>query len=193
MSKDNTDNINTEEENIQGTESQDTENTAVEDEGKEEVVEKEKEVDEVEVLKAEVEELKDKHLRLYSEFENYRRRTIKEKQELIKTATENLMVELIPVIDDFERAKNLPEETSNEALLEGYELIYQKLSRTLKNKGLDAMKDKKGSKFDAELHEAISQIPAPKDKLKGKIVDVVEKGYTLNDKVVRFAKVVIGS
>ena len=197
MSKEKTENINTDqEENNQDVENQENLEQEVQEENLEEnnvEEEEEQEEDEMEILKREVAEVKDKHLRLYSEFENYRRRTTKEKQELVKTSTEGLMVDLLPILDDFERARNAGEELEPEAVKEGYELIYQKFSKILEAKGLQPMKDKAGSEFDAEFHEAISQIPAPEKKLKGKIVDVVERGYTLGDKVVRFAKVVIGS
>ena len=145
-------------------------------------------------LSKELEEAKDKHIRLYSEFENYRRRTAKERLELIKTASEDLLISLIPVVDDFERARaSSSDEKDTSTLKEGYDLIFTKFNKILDQKGVKAMDIGQGSKFDAELHEAISQMPAKKNKLKGKIVDVVEKGYTLNEKVIRFAKVVIGT
>lgn len=145
-----------------------------------------------EKLKAENQELKDKYLRLYSEFENYRRRTAKERLDLIKTASEVVITDLIPVVDDFERAMKT-EETDFNTLMEGNFLIYNKLSKVLESKGLKPMGDLIGTAFDAETQEAITMVPAPTDEMKGKIIDVVEKGYTLGDRVVRFAKVVIGS
>ena len=155
---------------------------------------KENELDEVEKLKAEVQEAKDKYLRLYSEFENFRRRTAKEKLDLIKTAGEELMVALLPVIDDFQRAqKALEESEDHKTSKEGFDLIYNKFYKVLDQKGLKAMDVKAGSEFDTEFHEAISQMPVEKKKMKGKVFDGVEKGYLLDEKVIRFAKVVIGA
>ena len=141
---------------------------------------------------AELVDLKDKYLRLAAEFENYKRRTTKERIELFKTASQELMVALLPVLDDFERARNATAVTTDaNAVRESIEIIQSKLNKTLQQKGLTAM-EAKGGDFDAELHEAITQIPAPSDDLKGKIVDEVEKGYYLGDKVIRHAKVVLG-
>lgn len=150
---------------------------------------------ETEQRKSELEEQKDKYLRLYSEFENFRRRTAREKQELIRTASEEMAAALLPVLDDFERAiKAFEGEKSEEnSTWEGMLLIYTKLKSTLERKGVKVMDLEAGSEFDAEYQEAITQIPAPDDSLKGKIVDVIEKGYTMGDKVIRFAKVVIGA
>ena len=140
----------------------------------------------------ELADLKDKYLRLAAEFENYKRRTTKERIELFKTASQELMVALLPVLDDFERARNATAATTDaNAVRESIEIIQSKLNKTLQQKGLTAM-ESKGGDFDAELHEAITQIPAPSDDLKGKIVDEVEKGYYLGDKVIRHAKVVLG-
>ncbi len=159
-----------------------------------ETAEEETEENEIEKLKAEVQEAKDKYLRLYSEFENFRRRTAKERLDLIRTATEDLMSALLPVMDDFERAqKALEESEDHKATQEGFELIFNKFSNILKQKGLKQMEDKTGSEFSTEFHEAISQMPVGKKKMKGKIIDVVEKGYYLDEKVIRFAKVVIGA
>lgn len=146
-------------------------------------------------LQDELAESKDKYLRLYSEFENFRRRTAKEKLEMVQTANEDLMSALIPVIDDFERAEKSfeDENTDLKAVKEGIQLIYNKFRKVLEQKGLRVMEGKEGMDFDPDYHEAITQIPAPKKSLKGKIVDVVEKGYMLKDKVVRYAKVVIGN
>ena len=143
-------------------------------------------------LKAENQELKDKYLRLYSEFENYRRRTAKERLELIKTASEDVMLDLISVVDDFERALKV-EGSDAQALVEGNLLIYNKFIKVLEGKGLKPMGELIGKEFDAETQEAITMITAPSEDLKGKVIDVVEKGYTLGDKVIRYAKVVIGS
>ncbi len=146
-----------------------------------------------EKLKIELNEAKDKYLRLYSEFENFRRRTAKERLELTKVATSDLVVDLLAVIDDFERAQAANEKQEDiEAVKEGFELINSKLFKTLETRGLKVMDTEKGADFDAELHEAITQFPGD-EELKGKIVDTVEKGYYLGDKVVRFAKVVIGA
>lgn len=154
----------------------------------------EPEVDPIEKLQAEVQEAKDKYLRLYSEFENFRRRTAKERLDLIKTANEDLMTSLLPVMDDFQRAqKALEESEDHKASKEGFDLIYNKFSNILKQKGLKPMEDKAGVAFDTDHHEAISQMPVEKKKMKGKIIDVVEKGYYLDEKVIRFAKVVIGA
>ena len=141
---------------------------------------------------AELAELKDKYLRLAAEFENYKRRTTKERIELFKTANQELMTALLPVLDDFERARHATAATEDaNAVRESIEIIQSKLNKTLQQKGLTAM-EVKGGDFDAELHEAITQIPAPSDDLKGKVVDEVEKGYYLGDKVIRYAKVVLG-
>jgi len=137
-------------------------------------------------------ELNDKFLRLYSEFDNYRKRTNKEKLELISTASSGVIKDLVTVLDDFERAitnNETVEDTS--ALKEGFNLIHNKLKGILETKGLKPMISK-GEVFDSELHEAIANIPAPTEDLKGKIVDDVEKGYYIHDKVIRYAKVVVG-
>ncbi len=134
----------------------------------------------------------DKYLRLYAEFENFRRRTAKEKLELISNASGDILKEVLPILDDMERAieSNKSSEDIN-TVKEGFELVYNKLANTLKSKGLKPM-DSKETEFDTDKHEAITKIPAPTEELKGKVVDVVEKGYYLNDKVIRYAKVVIG-
>jgi molecular chaperone GrpE len=143
-------------------------------------------------IQGELVEQKDKYLRLYSEFENFRRRTAKEKIEMIQSANEQLIKSLLPVSDDFERAeKALKDRTDKE--VEGFFLIHNKFKKTLEQYGVKVMDLGPGSEFNADIHEAITQIPTPDGKLKGKVVDVVEKGYLQNDKVIRFAKVVIGS
>ncbi|CAG5004139.1 Protein GrpE [Dyadobacter sp. CECT 9275] len=143
--------------------------------------------------KAEVAELKEKYLRLYADFENFRRRTAKEKLEMISGAGAEMMKAVLPVVDDFERAKvSFDSSTDIDALREGVDLIYTKLLKTLESKGLKAMASK-GESFDADLHESIAQFPAPSDDLKGKVIDEIEKGYYLNDKVIRYAKVIVGS
>ncbi|WP_194768503.1 nucleotide exchange factor GrpE [Tamlana sp. I1] len=146
-----------------------------------------------EKLEAELKQEKDKFLRLFAEFENYKRRTSKERIELFATASEGVMKTLLPVLDDFERAlSHIEDDKEAEELRKGVLLIYQKLINTLEQKGLKAMEVKQGDVFNADNHEAITQIPAPSDDLKGKIIDVVEKGYVLGEKVIRFPKVVIG-
>jgi len=140
----------------------------------------------------ELAEAKDKYVRLYAEFDNYRRRSAKEKLEMIQSANEQLLKALLPVADDFERAeKSYKDRNDKEA--EGFVLIQNKFKKTLDQYGVKHMDTAVGLAFDADLHEAITQVPAPEEKLKGKIIDTVEKGYLLNDKVIRFAKVVVGS
>lgn len=145
-------------------------------------------------LESEVADLKDKYLRLYSDFENYRKRTAKERLDLITTASEDVLKELIPVVDDFERSfkANEAQEDANK-VREGNHLIFHKLLRTLEHRGLKPMENLIGKPFDADTQEAITSIPSPSENMKGMVVDVVEKGYTLGEKVVRFAKVVTGA
>jgi molecular chaperone GrpE len=146
-----------------------------------------------EKLEAELKQEKDKFLRLFAEFENYKRRTSKERIELFSTASEDVMKTLLPVLDDFERAlMHIEEDKEAEELRKGVLLIYQKLIKTLEQKGLKPMEVNKGEAFNADNHEAITQIPAPSDDMKGKIIDIVEKGYVLGEKIIRFPKVVIG-
>ncbi|MCS6823290.1 MAG: nucleotide exchange factor GrpE [Cytophagaceae bacterium] len=148
---------------------------------------------ELEALKSENEALKDKYLRLYSEFENFRKRNIKEKAELIKSASEDTILAILPVIDDLERAlKSFGENELLKEQLEGITLIYNKLVKSLEAKGLKAMTCI-GEVFNPELHEAITQTPIEDESMKGKIIDEVQKGYFLHDKVIRFAKVIIGA
>lgn len=146
------------------------------------------EVNVEEQIKAE----KDKFLRLFAEFENYKKRTSKERIELFKTANQELMTVLLPILDDFDRGLAEIKKAKDKELLKGMELINSKLKNTLTQKGLADVEAKAGDAFDAEIHEAITQIPAPSEDLKGKIVDVVEKGYKLGDKIIRYPKVVIG-
>lgn len=147
---------------------------------------------EVDSLKEELSKQENKYMRLFAEFENFKRRTSKERVELFKTAGQEVMSAMLPVLDDFDRAIKEIKKSSDKELLEGVKLINSKLGKTLHQKGLEEMKVKEGDKFDPDLHEAVSQIPAPKKKLKGKIIDVVEKGYTLGDKIIRYPKVVTG-
>ena len=138
-------------------------------------------------------EERDRYVRLFAEFENYKKRTSKEKLEYFQYANQEMMVSMLGVLDDFERALREIAKSGNEEELKGVELIYQKFKNKLVEKGLKPIEVKSGDVFDVNLHEAITQIPAPTEELKGKIVDVVETGYLLNDKVIRFAKVVIGN
>ena len=138
-------------------------------------------------------EEKDRYIRLYAEFENYKKRTSREKMEFFQYANQDLMISLLAVLDDFERALKEIAKNGNEADLQGVELIYQKFKNRLLEKGLKPMEVNSGDSFNVDFHEAITQIPAPSEDLKGKIVDVIETGYTLNDKVIRFAKVVTGN
>lgn len=147
----------------------------------------------LDAAKAEIAELKDKYLRLYADFENFRRRTAKEKLEMISGASADTVKLILPIVDDFERAKvSFDSSTDIEALKEGVDLIYTKLYKALESKGLKAM-ESKGADFDAEIHESIAQFPAPSEDLKGKVIDEIEKGYYLNDKVIRYAKVIVGA
>lgn len=136
---------------------------------------------------------KDKFLRLFAEFENYKRRTSKERMDLYKTANQEVLQALLPVLDDFDRAVLQISKSDDELLLKGVELIHEKLKSTLVAKGLEQMEVRVGDSFNADYAEAITQIPASSDDMKGKIVDVLEKGYKLGDKIIRFPKVVIGN
>lgn len=138
-------------------------------------------------------EEKDRYIRLYAEFENYKKRTSKEKMEFFQYANQEMMVSMLGVLDDFERALKEIAKNGNPADLQGVELIYQKFKNKLTEKGLQTMEVRAGDSFNVDFHEAITQIPAPSEDLKGKIVDVIETGYTLGDKVIRFAKVVTGN
>lgn len=137
-------------------------------------------------------EEKDRYIRLYAEFENYKKRTNKERLEFFQYANKDLMISLLGVLDDFERALKEIARNGNETDLKGVELIYQKFKSKLTEKGLKEIEVNAGDDFNVDLHEAITQIPSPSPELKGKIVDVVETGYLLHDKVIRFAKVVVG-
>lgn len=151
-------------------------------------------IDDAQLLQQKVEELNDKYLRLYSEFDNYRKRTIKEKLDLGRTASEEVILSLLTVLDDFERANKAFEskDITIEAMKEGIQLIYSKFRNILIQKGLKEM-NASGETFNTDFHEAITHIPAPEEEMKNKVLDEVEKGYLLNDKVIRYAKVVIGS
>lgn len=138
-------------------------------------------------------EEKDRYIRLFAEFENYKKRTTKEKMEFFQYANQDMMISMLDILDDFERALKEIAKNGNEADLKGVELIYQKLKNKLTEKGLKVIDVKAGDDFNVDFHEAITQIPAPTPDLKGKIVDVIETGYQLADKVIRFAKVVTGN
>ena len=139
-----------------------------------------------------IQQEKDKYLRLFAEFENYKKRTSRERIELFKTASQELMTSLLPIMDDFDRGLSEIKKVKDKELLKGMQLINDKFKNTLTQKGLTEIEVKEGDVFDAEIHEAITQIPAPSDKLKGKVIDAVEKGYKLGEKIIRYPKVVIG-
>lgn len=143
-------------------------------------------------LQATVQDLKDKHLRLLAEFENYKKRTTRERLDLMNSASKDVILALLPVLDDFDRAKKSADNPDNhEQFSEGVTLVYNRLNATLQSLGLKAM-DSNGQAFDPEWHDAITEIPAPTEDLKGKVLDTIEKGYLLNEKIIRHAKVVVG-
>lgn len=158
---------------------------------KTETVEETPKVDETALLQAEIKDWKDKYLRLYAEFDNFRRRKAREQLELTKTAGKDIIVNLLPILDDFERAFKAREGKENGDSIKGFELIYHKLQKNMEQKGLKAM-ESIGQDFDADLHDAITEIPAPTENLKDKVIDEVEKGYYLGDKIIRYAKVIVG-
>lgn len=148
--------------------------------------------DDLTLVRKAYEELNDKHLRLQAEFDNYRKRTLREKMEMTKTAGESILMNILPVIDDLERAQNAISEASDiESVKEGFELIYTKFLSFLSQNGVKPIETIE-KEFDTDLHEAVTKIPAPNEDLKGKIVDCIQKGYQLNDKVIRYSKVVVG-
>jgi len=174
------------EETKENNSTENTENEATVNEAAEELSVEDK-------LKQEVAELNDKYLRLFAEFDNFKRRTQKERVELLQTAGKDVVVSLLPVLDDFERAIKATENTTEVApVREGIVLVQTKLKSILSQKGLKEI-ESINTEFNTDLHEAITQIPSPTDEQKGKVIDELEKGYTLNDKVVRFAKVVVGA
>ncbi len=192
MSNDPTKDILDEQENNlqqEGTEQEATENAAS---GEEIPVEGLPAPTEAEKWQKEAADWKDKYMRLYAEFDNFRKRSVKEKSDILSTASANVIKELLPVLDDFDRATKANETAEDiQAVKEGFVLIHNKFNNSLVAKGLKPI-NATGQVFDTDFHEAITQIPAPSDDLKGKVVDELEKGYTLNDKVIRFSKVVIG-
>lgn len=178
MSQDNTENI--EKENLMDENVSENQETAQE------------ELSVEEQLQQDLAKEKDKFLRLFAEFENYKKRTAKERIDLFKTANQEVLQAMLPVLDDFDRAWSQISKSEDEALVKGVELIQEKLKTTLVGKGLEEVEVKAGDVFNADFAEAITQIPAPSDELKGKVVDVIEKGYKLGDKIIRYPKVVIG-
>ena len=172
-------------ENIQEEEIKDSENNSQ--------VNENQEIDEVKPTSEElIQQEKDKYLRLFAEFENFKKRTAKERIELFKTANQEVISAMIPVLDDFNRAQQQIEKGENAIDVEGFKLIFNKFHDILKNNGLTQTEAKAGDSFDAEIHEAITQIPAPTEKEKGKIIDIVETGYQLGDRIIRYPKVVVG-
>jgi len=157
-------------------------------ENQEEIIE-----NEIDTLEDDLKKERDNFLRLFAEFENYKKRTTKERIELYSTANKEVLTAMLPIMDDFERGLLEIEKSKDTALLDGMKLIYNKFKNTLNQKGLKVLEVNVGDKFDAEIHEAISQISAPSKKLKGKVIDVVEKGYKLGEMIIRFPKVVIGN
>lgn len=191
MSKKNKETEAVVEEELKTTATEETTNTATEKLTEEAQQEKE-EVDPIEKLEQEVATEKDRYLRLFAEFENYKKRTTKERIELFKTAGQDIMVSLLPILDDFDRALKEYSEDKDDVHVQGMTLISNKLKETLKQKGLEVTNTSAGETFNADDHEAITQIPSPSDDMKGKIIDVIEKGYKLGDKIIRYPKVVIG-
>ncbi len=178
--------------------SQPTENEEVESDGKKsrknrkQRKEDEAREKEIEELKAQLEEQKDRYLRLSAEFDNYRKRTLKERSDMLKTVNGDTLSGMLPVLDDLERAmQSMQKATDVDAVREGVVLIYNKIQEFLKNKGIVEI-DAMNQVFDTDLHEAITKIPAPTEDLKGKVVDVIQKGYKIDTKVIRYAKVVVG-
>jgi molecular chaperone GrpE len=148
--------------------------------------------EEIEALQAEITELQDKYLRLVAEFDNYRKRTIREKAELIQTAGESLLKDILPLVDDFERGLDAAAQAEDmDAVRSGMDIIYNKLIEFLSNHGVKEI-EAMNELFNTDWHDAVTNIPAPSDDMKGKIVDVIQKGYTLNDKIIRYPKVVVG-
>ena len=153
----------------------------------------EEEAGELESLQKELTAEKEKFLRLFAKFENFRKRTARERTDMFRTAGQDVIVSLLPVLDDFDRAMKELNKSGDEAALQGVALIHNKFKETLKSKGLEEISVAEGDTFDADVHEAVTQIPAPDKSLKGKVVDVIEKGFTLGDRVIRHPKVVVGN
>ncbi len=182
-------NINSETPNEENTATTASNESTESTETVEEQVEQKSEVD---VLKEELQKEKEQYLRLFAEFDNFKKRTSRERMDIFKTANKEVITALLPVLDDLDRAMPQIKKSEDKALVTGVELIQNKLNETLRGKGLIAMEVKAGDEFNTDLHEAITQIPAPTEDLKGKIVDCVETGYLLQDVVIRYAKVVVG-
>ena len=181
-----------EEKNIEEMEDQILENQEEQSENEEENEGLDEESTDISDKDSQIAELKDKYLRLAAEFENYKRRTVKEKLNMMGTANRDTLSAGLPVMDDFDRAKkNAEDENSTEPFSEGVMMVYNKLFNTLQQKGIKAM-ESNGEDFDPELHEAITEIPAPSNEMKGKVIDTVEKGYYLKEAILRYAKVVVG-
>jgi molecular chaperone GrpE len=148
--------------------------------------------EQLEEKETELSELKDKYLRIFAEFDNYKKRTMKEKMDFMRNASQDVLADLLPVLDDFDRAKQSADsEDTDEVFPQGVTLVFNKLGNVMRSKGVVPM-ETNGEVFDAELHEAITKIPAPSEDMKGKIIDTITKGYYLNDKIIRHAKVVVG-
>lgn len=148
--------------------------------------------EQLEEKEVELAELKDKYLRIFAEFDNFKKRTMKEKMDFMRNASQDVLEDMLPVLDDFDRAKqSSDDDNSKEVFSEGVTLVYNKLNNIMKNKGIKSM-ETTGEAFDPELHEAITKIPAPTEEMKGKVIDTIQKGYYLNDKIIRHAKVVVG-
>jgi len=162
----------------------------IENEGE---TQEEEQLSEEEQLREDLGKEKDKFLRLFAEFENYKKRTSKERMDLFKTAGQEVIVSLLPVLDDFDRALKELSKSEDKEMFKGVQLINGKLNETLKSKGLQNVEVSIGDTFDAEVHEAITQIPAPDKKMKGKVIDVIEKGFKLGDRIIRHPKVVVGN
>jgi molecular chaperone GrpE len=185
---------------FKNTSSMNTENTEIDQEVGDTTLENNANEDQTIVEELSVEEQltqdlakeKDKYLRLFAEFENYKRRTVKERIELFKTANQEVVLAMLPVLDDFDRAITEITKSADESVLKGVELIHEKLKNTLVTKGLEVVETNVGDVFNADFAEAITQIPAPTENMKGKIIDILEKGYKLGEKIIRFPKVVIG-
>ena len=174
------------------TEIQDQETAAAAENKKEKKSKKPSLKEQLEEKEIELAELKDKYLRIFAEFDNFKKRTIKEKMDLMRNASRDVLSDIIPVLDDFDRAKQAADdEKSTEQFSEGVTLVYNKIHSVMKSKGVKAM-ESTGEVFDVELHEAITKIPAPTEEMKGKVIDTIQKGYYLNDTIIRFAKVVVG-
>jgi molecular chaperone GrpE len=193
MKTDHTDNTNSENnEDFEGRESVNNEYPDTVNENLKDPLEEE-DLSPTQLLKTELEDANNKYIRLYAEFDNYKRRTSRERVELLQTAGKDVIVDLLPVLDDLERAlKAIDDHANDTSVKEGIQLVANKLKKTLQQKGLKEM-ESINQPFDADFHEAVTNIPAPSDEMKGKVIDEIVKGYLLNDKVLRYAKVVVGS